>query len=251
MIDDGSDDETAEICLQHNINVISHKYQKGNGAAIKTGIRNASGDIIAFMDADGQHVPEDLVGLLSRLNEGYDMVVGARAMSTHAGTLRMAGNYIYNKLASWVTGHVVLDLTSGFRVAYASKLREFIHMLPNGFSCPTTTTMAFFRSGYSVSYVPIKAETRAGKSHIRLLRDGLKFLLIIFRVAAFYSPLKIFFPLSTLFFITGVGYYLFTYITEERFTNMGVFLLTISILIFLIGLLAEQITFLIYRDSKK
>jgi len=251
VVNDASDDDTVDVCKKFGVLVINHAYQKGNGASVKTGARHAKGDVIVFMDADGQHHPTDIEALLAKMKEGYDMVVGARDIKSHAGIPRMVGNIIYNRLASWMTGHEILDLTSGFRAVNAVKFREFLHILPNGFSYPTTITMTFFRSGYSVAYIPIRTGSRKGKSHIRLFKDGLRFFLIIFRVTALYSPLKLFFPLSALFFVTGAGYYLYTYFSEERFTNMSALLLTTSILIFLIGLLAEQITFLIYLNSHK
>jgi glycosyltransferase involved in cell wall biosynthesis len=226
--------------------MVSHPYSTGNGAAIKTGARNAKGDILVFMDADGQHSIEDLDRLVARFNQGFDMVVGARSGPSQAGKRRRFGNQLYNRLASLITGHHIDDLTSGFRVVHADKFREFLHLLPNGFSYPTTITMAFFRSGYSVAYVPIHAKQRSGKSHIRLARDGLRFLLIIFRVGTLYSPLKVFVPVSGLFFLLGLGYYAFTYITQGRFTNMSALLLVTSVIVFMIGLVSEQITNLMY-----
>lgn len=248
VVNDGSTDGTLAICKQYGVRVISHAYSMGNGAAIKTGARNAKGDVLAFMDADGQHDPQSLSALLLELDKGFEMVVGARLAHTHASRLRQIANSFYNKFASWVTGHSIKDLTSGFRVAKAKQFREFLYILPNGFSYPTSITMAFFRSGYPVSYVPIEAAQRIGKSHIRVLHDGVRFLLIIFRIGTLYSPLKIFLPFSALFFSIGIGYYLFTYITQGRFTNMSALLLITSILIFLIGLVSEQITTLLYRE---
>jgi glycosyltransferase involved in cell wall biosynthesis len=246
VIDDGSSDNTHEVCTTFHVDIVSHPYSTGNGAAIKTGARNAKGGILVFMDADGQHLIKDLDRLLVRFNQGFDMVVGARSGASQAGKRRRFGNRLYNRLASLITGHRIEDLTSGFRVVQADRFREFLHLLPNGFSYPTTITMAFFRSGYSVTYVPIHAEPRRGKSHIRLARDGLRFLLIIFRVGTLYSPLKVFVPVSTLFFLLGLGYYAFTYVTQGRFTNMSALLLMTSVIVFMIGLVSEQITNLMY-----
>ena len=251
VVNDGSEDNTLEICNSYTVTVVNHPHSLGNGAALKAGVRNAAGNVLVVMDADGQHSPDDLQRLLDRLSQGYDMVVGARKITTHAGVLRLVGNLFYNWLASWMTGHRILDLTSGFRAIQASRIREFIHILPNGFSSPTTITMALFRAGYSVDYLSIEAREREGKSHIRIVRDGMRFLAIIFRVTAFYSPLKLFLPASAMFFITGVGYYIYTYATSGRFTNMGVLLLMTSVLVFLIGLVSEQITYLIYLERKK
>jgi len=229
--------------------VISHPYSKGNGAAIKAGVRAAKGDILLFMDADGQHDPQDIPRLLAKLNEGFDLVVGSRQKGSQANVGRGVANKVYNWLASYMTGHKVADLTSGFRVARAKKFREFLSLLPNGFSYPTTSTMAFFRAGYSVAYEAIHAGRRDGKSHIRPLKDGIRFLLIIFKIGTLYSPLKLFFPLSLLPLLMGIGYYIFTYISVGRFTNMSALLFTTAILIFLMGLVSEQITQLMYQES--
>ena len=250
VVDDGSVDNTQDVCKKYPIRVITHNYSIGNGASIKSGARMASGEVYVFMDADGQHSPEDIDKLLALMEEGYDMVVGARDFQSHASIPRFIANLSYNRFASWVTGHKVKDLTSGFRAVRADKFREFIYMLPNGFSYPTTITMAMFRAGYKITYVPIEVKERTGKSHIRLFVDGVRFLLIIFKIGTLYTPLKLFFPCSLLFFITGIGYYAYTYITQGRFTNMGALLLLTSILVFLIGLISEQLTLLLYLHSK-
>jgi glycosyltransferase involved in cell wall biosynthesis len=250
VVDDGSNDDTVCMCQDLEVKVVSHPYNKGNGAAIKTGTRTASGEYLVFMDADGQHQPEDIERLLSKLREGYDMVVGARSDKSQAGLRRMAGNKIYNKLASWIVGHKVQDLTSGFRAVKKNKFKEFLSLLPNGFSYPTTSTMAFFRAGYSVNYVPIVAMDRKGDSHINIIKDGIRFLLIIFRVGTLYSPLKIFFPVSSGFFMTGLIYYFYTYVTLGRFTNMSALLFITALVVFLIGLVSEQITALMFMQRK-
>jgi glycosyltransferase involved in cell wall biosynthesis len=247
VVDDGSADATGEVCTRHGVTVLRQPYSMGNGAAIKRGARAARGDILVFMDADGQHDPTDVARLVARLEEGFDMAVGARDWGGQAGVGRGLANALYNWLASRMTGHTVADLTSGFRAVRADKFREFLHLLPNGFSYPTTSTMAFFRSAYAVSYVPIKAAQRVGKSHIKPLRDGLRFLLIIFKIATLYSPLKLFVPASVVFFLLGLGNYLYTYFTVHRLTNMSVLLFSASVIVFLIGLISEQITALTYR----
>lgn len=250
LVDDGSSDATATLAAENGARVISHPYSMGNGAAIKSGARAASGDILVFMDADQQHDPADIPRLLEKLDEGFDMVVGARSRSSQASLWRGLANKAYNRFASFMTGHPVLDLTSGFRAVRRTKFMEYLHLLPNGFSYPTTITMAFFRSGYPIAYLPITAHKREGKSHIRPLYDGMRFFLIIFKVGTLYSPLKIFMPISLAHFAAGVGYYAYTYLTLSRFTNMGALLLTTSVLIFLIGLVSEQITALIYQKGK-
>lgn len=249
VVSDGSTDATDEQAGAAGARVLRHPYSKGNGAAIKTGARAARGDILVFLDADGQHDPADIPRLLARLDEGYDMVVGARQAGSQASAARGLANACYNRLASYMTGHRVEDLTSGFRVVRASKFREFLYLLPNGFSYPTTSTMAFFRAGYSVAYEPIHAAARVGKSHIRLLHDGARFLLIIFKVGTLYSPLKLFAPAALGLFVLGLLWYGHTFLSEGRFTNMSALLLTGGVMVFLMGLISEQITALMYREN--
>jgi glycosyltransferase involved in cell wall biosynthesis len=249
VVNDGSTDNTLFICEENDVNVITHPYSIGNGGAIKTGARNATGDILVFMDADGQHRPEDINRFLHKMDEGYDLVVGARDSASQASLARKFANALYNKLASYVTNSKVEDLTSGFRAARATKFREFISLLPNGFSYPTTSTMAFFRAGYPVAYIPIKAHKRIGKSHINMMKDGVRFLLIIFKVGTLYSPLKIFVPFSFFTFALGLSYYLYTFISYGQFTNMSALMFTTSMLMFFMGLISEQITALMYKES--
>lgn len=248
VVDDGSTDETKAIAASLGARVLSSPYSMGNGAAIKRGARAAGGDVIVFMDADGQHNPAQIPALLARLEAGYDMVVGARDGSGQASFGRGLANRFYNRLASWMTGHRISDLTSGFRAVRADRFREFLHLLPNGFSYPTTSTMAFFRSAYPVDYVPVQVDRRVGvASHIRPLKDGVRFLLIIFKIATLYSPLKLFAPVGMGFFLLGAGYYSYTFLTQGRFTNMSALLFSAAVIIFLIGLISEQITSLTYR----
>ena len=251
VVNDGSTDNTQQICEDASVKVVNHPYSRGNGAAIKSGAHAATGDTFIFMDADGQHRPEDIKGLLDRFNEGYDMVVGARGSESQASKARLFGNGLYNRVASYMTGQKIVDLTSGFRVVNAEKFKQFLYLLPNGFSYPTTITMAFFRAGFGVTYEPIIAPERIGKSHINLLKDGMRFFLIIFKIGTLYSPMKLFFPASLVFFLTGLFYYIYTFFTDGRFTNMGVLLFSTSIMIFLLGLVSEQITALFYQSRKE
>ena len=251
LIDDGSTDETAVLAKQAGVKVISHPYSMGNGAAIKTGARHATGDVLVFMDADGQHKPDDIPRLLEKLNEGFDMVVGARHIDTHASLIRRLGNTFYNRLASLMTGHTIEDLTSGFRAARAIQFRKFLYLLPNGFSYPTTSTMAFFRSGFPVAYIPIQAGKREGKSHIKLFKDGSRFFLIILKIGALFSPMRLFLPISIGLFITGLSYYGYTFYTEHRLTNMSVLLFMTSVTTLLMGILSEQISSLHYKDFER
>jgi glycosyltransferase involved in cell wall biosynthesis len=251
VVDDGSTDATGALCAANGVRVARQPYSMGNGAAIKRGAREATGDVLAFMDADGQHDPGLVDRLVGRLDEGFDMVVGARDWEGQAGVGRGLANAFYNWLASRMTGFEVKDLTSGFRVVRADRFREFLHLLPNGFSYPTTCTMAFFRSAYAVAYEPIPVARRIGRSHIRPIKDGIRFLLIIFKIATLYSPLKLFAPASIAFFATGLAYYAYTFVTAHRLTNMSVLLFSASVIIFLIGLISEQITSLTYRQDRE
>lgn len=248
VVNDGSDDDTPHVCAKFPITLMNHPYPKGNGAAIKTGARAAKGDILIFMDADGQHKPEDIPLLLEKFYEGYDMIIGARQSGSHAGIHRAAANDVFSRLATWMVQQPIEDLTSGFRVVDAKKFRKFIYLLPNGFSYPTTITMSFFRAGFNVGYVPIQTLRRVNnKSHIRPVRDGVKFLLIIIKIGTLYSPLKLFIPISAGFFLCGLLYYFYTFLTAERFTNMSALLFISAILTFLVGIVSEQISALHYK----
>lgn len=243
VVDDGSTDGSGEIAQRSGIRVIRHPYNIGNGAAIKTGIRAAQGRQLVLMDGDGQHRPEDIPKLLAESSH-YHMVVGARAKGSKLRFHRYAANIAYNAFASYVAKFQVEDLTSGFRVLPRSHALRFIDLLPNSFSYPSTLTLAFLRSGLTVRYVPIQTLYRSGESKISLVADGIRFFLIITKIATLFSPFRVFLPVSAFFFISGVGYYLYTYLTEGRFTNMAVFLLTTAVIIFMMGLLSEQIALL-------
>jgi glycosyltransferase involved in cell wall biosynthesis len=253
VVDDGSSDNTGAAAAAAGARVVRHPQSRGNGAAVKTGARHARGTRLVFMDGDGQHDPADVPRLLAHLDRGYDMAVGARSHGMHAGPFRLLANRFYNLLASWMSGVPIPDLTSGFRAADAARFRQFLPLLPNGFSYPTTSTMAFLRAGYPVVFEPVQVQQRkqGTQSHIRPMRDGARFLLIIFKVATLYSPLKIFLPLSLFFFSSGVAYYAYTFIASGRFTNFGGLLFTTSVLVFLIGLVSEQITTLIYLSADR
>jgi len=241
VVDDGSTDGTKKEAVNAGANVWSLPYNIGNGAAIKTGLRYASGEWVLMMDADGQHKPEDIAKLLE-YKDNFDMVVGARSKGSSTSWHRDLANFIYNWLASYVTKFKVEDLTSGFRLVKSERVSKFIYLLPNTFSYPSTLTMAYLRSGLSIKYVPIQTLARKGKSKIKLFKDGIRFFLIITRIATLFSPFRVFLPVSFIFFITGLGYYIFTFITQHRFTNMSMLLLSSSVVIFMMGLVSEQIS---------
>ena len=252
VVDDGSTDSTVQVCQDAGVRVISHPYSKGNGAAIKTGARAATGDYIVFMDGDGQHDPADIERLLYRMDEGYDLVVGARSgLSSQASIARWSANSLYNRLASWMVNREIPDLTSGFRCVNRRKFLDFLYLLPNGFSYPTTSTMAFFRAGYSVGFVPISVAQRLGSSHINILRDGVRFFLIIFKIGTLYSPLKVYFPIAAVISGLGLINYVYSVFSSDswRVTNMSTLMILSGVFVFLIGLLAEQLTNLQYKET--
>ena len=216
------------------------------------GVRAAGGRNLAMLDADGQHSAEHLRRLWERFrSEDLDMIVGARYRGDHASVFRRFGNFAFNRLASWMTGQRITDLTSGLRICKARRFREFLHLLPNGFSYPTTSTMAFFRSGYSVAYEPIDVQQREGRSHLKIWREGIRFLVIIFKIGALYSPLKFFLPISVFLFLSATLLYGYTYLENGRFTNMSALLYMTSLLTFLIGMVSEQITSLMFARRER
>jgi glycosyltransferase involved in cell wall biosynthesis len=243
VIDDGSTDDSGEVALSAGASVIRHPYNIGNGAAIKSGIRAARGKLIVLMDGDGQHKPEDILNLLAEATN-YHMVVGARAKGSKLRFHRYAANLLYNLLASYVTKFKVQDLTSGFRLLTRRDALRFIDLLPNTFSYPTTLTLAFLRSGLTVKYVPIQTLYRSGQSKISLVTDGIRFLLIITKIATLFSPFRIFLPVSIVFFAAGLANYIYTYLTEHRFTNMSALMFTAAVIVFMLGLISEQIALL-------
>ena len=251
VVDDGSTDDTGRVAREAGAYVWSHPYNIGNGAAVKTGIRLASGNKIVLMDGDGQHDPADIPRLLEA-SEKYDMVIGARDVRGHANHFRFTANQVYNLIARYATRFPVKDLTSGFRVMERETVTRYLYLLPNTFSYPTTLTLAYLRSGRTLFYVPIQARKREeGKSKIRLFRDGSRFLLILIKIITFFSPLRIFLPVSLLFGLSGLVNYAFTYLTFGRFTNMSALFLITSVIIFMIGLVSEQITQLRYDRVDK
>jgi glycosyltransferase involved in cell wall biosynthesis len=249
VIDDGSTDATADEASAAGARVIRHPYNKGNGAAVKTGVREATGRFILIVDADGQHRPTDATRLVSHL-DAYDLVIGARSGPSHANLVRRLGNDLLNRVAGYLTERPVPDLTSGFRAAKRECLLEFLHLLPNGFSTPTTTTMAFMKAGYSVRFEPVETARRQGQSKIKLGPDGVRFFLILLKVITIFSPLRIFLPLSAALFLIGAAYAGWTVVTQSHVTNSSVLLILISIVVFLVGLVSEQISSLRFEGRR-
>jgi len=240
VVDDASTDNTAKVAHEAGARVICHPYNKGNGASIKTGVREAKGSIVVMMDADGQHDPKDIPSLLEHIGE-YDMVVGARGKDSQNCLHRYVANKIYNLFARYLCGMKILDLTSGFRAVKKDVVRKFLYLFPNGFSYPTTITMSLIRAGYNVKYIPMSASKRVGRSKINLFRDGVRFFVIILRIGTLFKPIKVFLPVSCFCTLLGLGYYIYTFFAFHRFTNMSLLLLLSGINIFLLGLIAEQI----------
>jgi len=249
VVDDGSKDETAARAQAAGAAVVQHPYNKGNGAAVKSGIRRATGEYVLIIDADGQHPPEDGLRIIGALGD-YDLVIGARSGETQATQARRTGNAALNRLASYLTGRDIPDLTSGFRGARRAHLLEFLHLLPNGFSTPTTTTLAFIKAGYNVGFEPIHARQRTGNSHIRLARDGAKFLMIILKIVTLFSPLRIFLPISLDSFTLGAAYAVWTIATQRHVTNSSVLLIMLAVIVFLVGLVSEQISALRFEGRQ-
>ncbi len=249
VVDDGSADETGAKATAAGARVVRHPYNKGNGAAVKTGIRHATGTFILIVDGDGQHRPTDTLRLAAHL-DAHELVVGSRSAVTQASTARRLGNASLNWIASYLTEQQILDLTSGFRAARRECLVEFLHLLPNGFSTPTTTTLAFIKAGYSVRFEPIEAAPRVGVSKIKLRSDGVRFLLILLKVITIYSPLRIFAPMSAAAFLLGAGYAVWTIVTQSHVTNSSVLLIVLSVVILLFGLISEQVSSLRFEGRR-
>ena len=249
VVDDGSTDGTSDVARAAGAIVARHPYNKGNGASVKTGLRIATGEFILIIDADGQHRPADALRLVGRLGE-YDLVVGARSSDTQATRARRLGNAVLNWLAGYLSGRPIPDLTSGFRAARLELVREFIHLLPNGFSTPATTTLSFVKAGYNVGFEPIEADARVGTSKIRLGPDGAEFFLIVLRVVTIFSPLRVFVPVSLAAFLVGSAYAAWTVVTESHVTNSSVLLIVLSVVVFLVGLVSEQIAALRFEGRR-
>jgi len=240
VVDDGSSDETGRRAADAGARVVRHPYNKGNGASVKTGIRHAAGDVVLILDADGQHRPADATRLVAQLDQ-YELVVGSRSPATQASVARRIGNGALNAIASYLTGQPIPDLTSGFRAARREHFLEFLHLLPNGFSTPTTTTLAFMKAGYSVRFEPIEARVRQGRSKIRFGPDGVQFFVILLKVITIFSPMRVFLPLSLASFVIGGAYAVWTILTQSHVTNSSVLLILLSVIILLVGLVSEQI----------
>ena len=249
VVDDGSSDATALNAQQAGAVVVRHPYNKGNGAAVKSGIRRASGEFVLIVDGDGQHRASDAMRLIAPLGE-FDLVIGARAGSTQASWPRRLGNSALNGFAGYLTGRRIPDLTSGFRAARRVYLLEFLHLLPNGFSTPTTTTLAFMKGGYNVTFEPTEADARVGSSKIKLASDGTKFLMIILKVITLFSPLRVFLPIAAVSFVLGAGYAVWTIATQSHVTNSSVLLIVLAVMVFLVGLVSEQISALRFEGRR-
>lgn len=252
VVNDGSKDDTESVSKAAGAKVITHFYQMGNGAALKTGARMATRPILVFLDADGQHTVTEVTKVIDAFFEdSVDMAVGARSKTGQASAFRGLGNKVFNSVATMVVGHKVMDLTSGCRVVKAPLYREFLHLLPNGFSAPTTITLAFFKSGYTIKYVPIEVMKRIGNSHLKPLKDGVRFSIILYKIATLYSPLKIFFPLAFMHIVLGLGYAIYTRLIEGLISNTGAIFFTTGVLILIIGLVSEQITIFLYQTTDR
>lgn len=252
VVDDGSKDNTADVARAAGARVVRHPYNKGNGAAVKTGLRNATGDVVLLLDADGQHPPEDIERVLAPIGE-FDLVVGARTKNSESAWIRDFGNAIFNNLATYLSGKQIPDLTSGFRAMKRDHIMEFIHLLPNLYSYPTTSTLAFIKAGYNVQFVPIRARKGTGRSNTKIVRDGVRAVVIILRMITLFSPMKIFLPVSVVLFLLGViyGFVNIFLFNINRIPNGSVLLIMSSLFIFLFGLISEQIAAMRFESSQR
>ena len=252
VIDDGSADNTAQSARDAGATVIQHPYNIGNGAAVKTGIRHARGKILVTIDGDGQHDPNDIIKLVNQIGP-YDMVVGSRNRESDTAAHRDVANMVFNSLATYISGRKIEDLTSGFRAIKTHIARQFVYLLPNQFSYPSTITLSIVRAGYSLGYESIRFSRREGKtkSKIKPLQDGLRFLMIILKIAVFYAPLKIFVPLSIIIFLLGVSYGLMRiFVLSAPYGQTSALLMSTAVLTFLVGLVSEQIAQLRFDRSE-
>ena len=250
VVDDGSADDTSERARAAGAVVVRHPYNKGNGAAVKSGVRRSSGEYILILDGDGQHQVTDARRLVTRLAE-FDLVVGARSGSTQASLVRRIGNDALNRMASHLTGRRIPDLTSGFRAARRECVVEFLHLLPNGFSTPTTTTLAFIKAGYNVAFEPVDARPRRGASKIRLTSDGPRFFVIVLKIVTIFSPLRVFLPIASVSFLVGVAYGIWNVVAHARIPNGAVLLILFAVVVFLVGLVSEQISALRFEGPRR
>jgi len=248
-VDDGSTDNTLEVLKDlknrypDHLCVAHHLSNRGNGAALRTGIRLARGSVVVTMDADGQHAPEDILKLIEHMPP-YDLVVGCRADGYEGVWYRNLANHFYNRFASWLTKADIKDLTSGFRAMRREIAMHFLPLFPDGFSAPTTTTMAFLKAGYNVTFVPVHVGRRSyGESKIRIWEDGARFVMVILRMIMLYDPLRIFLPLGLVLFALGVLGWLLGILVASRLVipNSAILAFSSALMIWLLGLVSDQI----------
>jgi len=244
LIDDGSTDNTAEIVKKFPVKLVRHSINKGYGAALKTGIRRATGDYIVIFDSDGQHDPKYVQTIVDMLEE-YDMVIGERTSDSFQVKRRQKGKRLIRFIGEYMVEQKLPDYNSGFRGFKKEIIIEMLHLMPNGFSFSTTSTLAFLKEGYSIGTFPIVVEERQGrKSNVKLVKDGSKTLLLVFRIIMLFNPLKVFFPASIIFTIIGLTFGIYGYIIASRFSNSAVILTTLGMFLFFIGLISDQISIL-------
>ena len=240
VVDDGSTDNTGGAARYAGAQVLVHPYNRGYGAALKTGIRAATSRTVLFLDADGQHDPEDIRCLLAE-RKVYDMVVGARRRSQGAPLWRKPGKLFLGWLANNLTGRNIPDLKSGFRAIAREMALRFLPIMPDGFSFSTTSTIAAFRGGYKVQYIPIQVAHRVGKSTVTMI-DGFKTIMLIIRIVTLFAPLRVFLPVSAATFVLGVGFVIQGYLSAGAASIKGIMVILASILFFLFGILVDQVT---------
>lgn len=244
IVDDGSTDDTYKVCSEFPVILLKHSVNKGYGAALKTGIRKSSGDRIIILDSDGQHDPDEISKFIDLLEE-YDMVIGERSAESFQVANRKLGKRIIRKVGEYLVEQKLPDFNSGFRAFRKDLILELLHMMPNGFSFSTTSTLAFLKEGYNIATLPINVKERVGrKSNVKFFKDGSKTMLLLFRIIMLFNPLKVFFPASIAISFFGLAFGVYGYIEFDKFSNTGVLMITLGMFLFFIGLLADQISIL-------
>ncbi|HUS51052.1 MAG TPA: glycosyltransferase family 2 protein, partial [Candidatus Paceibacterota bacterium] len=242
VVNDGSTDKTAEIASENGARVISHQYNKGYGSSLKTGILSVKTEIAIMYDADGQHRPEDLEKI-AQIADKYDMVIGVRDKNSQKDWFRVPGKIILNIFAKILSGHKIPDLNSGLRSFKVSVIKQYLHLMPNGFSMSTTSTIAFLKMGHTINYIPIQTRFREGRRSSVEIKDGLKVLMLVLNLIVLFNPQRVFLPMSLFFFLLGIGYFIYYSLTVYvDVTSSMLLLIVVGVIIFFMGIICEHVS---------
>jgi glycosyltransferase involved in cell wall biosynthesis len=240
VIDDGSADDTGAMAESNGARVVRHRKNKGYGAALKTGVLASQAEIVVFYDADNQFDPKDIERIVEEAKDA-DAVLGARTSKSYAPFSRKGGKKLLSWLANYLSRQKIPDLNCGLRAIHRDVLLGYLHLLPNGFSASTTTTLVLLREGYDVKFVPITVKKRIGKSTVRPLQDGMDTALLVVRLTTLLDPFRVFGPMSFFFFVFGCVWGLRYLIHGKGLSIASLFLLVSSVIIFFFGLVADQV----------